>query len=551
MFGRIVGSGVPGSSKGARVGFERPRRKSKLLRGVLACALASTTLVAAACGGDSDGGSDGASNAEKPTLTLAYNTACTTIDPAVFGGYDKMYAYEPLVALDENEELAPALATEWEVAPGNESITFTLRDDAKFSDGTPVTAEAVKTWLDYKATVAGPVDNLLGGIESVEVVGDNQVKVTAKDPNPTIAAAFSPKGAAPFGMIVNPKAIERVKSGAKGYLERSTAGAGMYVLDPKQTVKDDHCTYVPNKHYYDQSKILWGKVVTRKITDANTMLAAMQAGEVDFGEGNSSTIDAARAAGLDVVYAPGRLQGIYFTDKDGERQPALADVRVRQALNYAVDRKAIASALFGKDAIPSSNPNPGSDGDDPETSDYYDYDPEKAKKLLAEAGYENGFTLKIAAPGSFLGPFKNLQLGQAVAADLAKVGVKVDLTETTNLEDYHASFKDGKYEGVSVIFGSDPTHLWYRNAMQNDGTISEPGWTDPASERMWREGLTASPEEAQQIWRDLMNRTIEQAFFLPVLSPGAYFYVGDRVDGVTTAHDAASFGPQDGWSPAE
>jgi peptide/nickel transport system substrate-binding protein len=514
-------------------------------------------LTAVGCGGGSDGGSggDGEPTATKPTetVTVGNNLGCTALDVAVStGGPDYEVAYEPLIRLEQNGELAPGLATSWTVKPGNKTITFTLRENARFSDGEPVTAQAVKTWLDYRTTVVSPLDNLMGPIASTRVISKFVVEATLEAPNPNMAMGFSNAMGSNWGFVASPRAIAKVKADPKSkYLGRQTAGAGQYVLDRKQTVLNDHCTYVPNKYYYDQSKIKWAKVVIKNVTDANTMLAGLQTGQIDVGQGESSTAAAAEAAGLKVIHTPGRLQGIYFFDHTGKLAPPLADVRVRQALNYAIDREKIATALFGEDAQPTSHPNPNTDGDDPSFDTYYDYNPEKAKQLLADAGYPNGFSFKVEAPGAWIGSFKTTQLAQAVSKYLAEVGVKMEITATSSLAVWQEALASKTYAGGSVIWGTNPTWAWYGLAMAPGGPLADQhGWEDPVSKKLWLKGRSAPPEEAAEIWRQLIKRTIEQAFFLPVLSPGFYSYVSDRVSGVEAVLDGA-FSPVDGWAPAQ
>ncbi|HEU4720620.1 MAG TPA: ABC transporter substrate-binding protein [Gemmatimonadaceae bacterium] len=516
-------------------------------------------MTLAACGGgDSDTGTGantgGGSGKPTETLTWAANVNCfegLDLGTGVPGGRDLLLTYEPLIRFTPQGELEPGLATSWEVAPGNKSITLQLREDARFSDGTPVTAEAVKTWLDYRNTIAGPFDGTLGRIEKVEVLGRHEVRITLVKPNPVFPRALSPAVGSNWGYVANPKAVAKAKANPRSdVLKKESHGAGAYVLVPSETVPGDHCTYVPNRHYFDQSRIRWAKVVTKNIPDSNTVLAALKTGQVDVGEGDSSTAPAAKAADLQVVYSQGRLQGITFFDKGGRLNPALADVRVRQALNYAVDRETITRSLFGPDAQPTSNPNPTSDGDDPETRDYYPYDPERARRLLADAGYPNGFTLRMSAPGAWIGPFKTTPLAQAVAGDLAKVGVRVELSSSANITADNADLASRRFEARSAIFGTNPTWVWYPLAMQPGGYLADQhGFVDPVTQRLWEQASVATEEEAAPLWKELVNRTIEQAYFIGVLSPGMYTYFGDRVGPVDAVQDGAQ-SPLD-WAPAE
>src|SRR5262249_44483319 len=175
-----------------------------------------------------------------------------------------------------------------------------------------------------------------------------------------------------------------------------TFGAGPYTLDPAQTVTGDHYTYVPNPRYHDKAAVHWKKVVVRIITDPQSMLNALKTGEVQVGNGDATTIGAARQAGLTIASAPLLWTGVTLADRGGKVARALADVRVRQALNYATDRKAIVNALFPGTGTPTSELTvPRGYGYDSALTNAYPYDPGKAMQLLAAAGYPHGFTLKI------------------------------------------------------------------------------------------------------------------------------------------------------------
>jgi peptide/nickel transport system substrate-binding protein len=138
-------------------------------------------------------------------------------------------------------------------------------------------------------------------------------------------------------------------------------------------------------YYYHHAAIRFSKVVVRVIPSPASMLEAMTTGQVDVAQGTTSTADAAAAfAGIDVLYASQAVGGLWFLDRSGTLSPPIADVRVRRALNYAIDRRAITESLIGRYGEPTSEVIT-TDGFDPEFQDYYEYDPARARALLAEA----------------------------------------------------------------------------------------------------------------------------------------------------------------------
>src|SRR5262249_14419897 len=136
-------------------------------------------------------------------------------------------------------------------------------------------------------------------------------------------------------------------------LANQTAGAGEYVYVPAESVVGNKYVLVPNKRYYNQSAIRFSKVVVRVIPSATTRFAAIRSGQLDAAEGDLTTVDSAKSAGLDVVSVLNGWAGIMILDRgpktpDGKQPNPLAKVEVRQALNYAIDRATITKAIVGE-----------------------------------------------------------------------------------------------------------------------------------------------------------------------------------------------------------
>jgi peptide/nickel transport system substrate-binding protein len=286
--------------------------------------------------------------------------------------------------------------------------------------------------------------------------------------------------------------------------------------------------------------------VTRDITDPNTQLAALRTGQVDIVDGDPSIADAVAAAGLRILVSHARRNYFGFFDHSGAVNPALAHVGVRQALNYAIDRKAITRALFGKIGTPTSSPLPFSGGDDPKYFDYYTYDPAKAKALLA-AGYPNGFTLKVLSIQGGIG-FKLDVVAQAVCKYLAAVDVKCDL-HLVPIGDFGAEYGSGTYDAWSGVSGGDTVWSWYALGLfTHHSQEDQHGWHDPVMDRLWIKASRATPERAHRGFQELLDRAITQAYYLPVCAPNVATYVSRRVAGVRRPV-LGSFQLLD-WSPA-
>jgi peptide/nickel transport system substrate-binding protein len=425
-------------------------------------------------------------------------------------------------------------------------MTLTLRRNARFSDGTPVDAQAVKASLEATRDASPQGLFGLGPIRSIEVPSKYVVRVTLKTPNPNFVFWMAREGAAGGSIVISPKAIAQWRANPRSPAWSSrTFGAGPYVVLPQETVIGSRCTYVPNKFYYDKSKQPWGKIVFRNISDPNAILAAMRTGELDVAFGSAPTAEAARAAGLTVLPIFGEISQMYFFIETGSRNPVFRDVRVRQAMNYAIDRKKIVSALFGTLARPTSSPSIGLEGNDPKFNDHYPYNPAKARSLLAQAGYPNGFTVKLATVGSWFPCCRTEEHTQAAIKDLAAVGIKVEIDIPVNSQQWLAIFSrrdldmySGPSNAVDFLSATPPGRNFN----------GEFYWKDPVMNQLWLKGLRLQGKALANIRRQLIMRAITQALYVPLLDTATPVFVGKRVKDVRSTIRQAIH-PED-WSPA-
>ena len=239
------------------------------------------------------------------------------------------------------------------VGTTNTEFSFTLRHDARFSDGTPVTASAVKAWLDYSYfKVKGYITSSLK-LGSVSTSGQWTVDLHLAAPNSAVPYLLSEPNM--FGLIGSPKAIAHASTLGVG-----TDGAGMYIAVPSQSIAGSIYIFKPNPYYYDQPKIHFSKVVVKVITSPTTMIEAIKSGQINVAAGDYTTVATAQAAGLNVVFAPSDFAQITILDRapktpDGSAANPLASIQVRQALNYAIDRAAVTKAIYGTYACRPTN----------------------------------------------------------------------------------------------------------------------------------------------------------------------------------------------------
>jgi peptide/nickel transport system substrate-binding protein len=415
---------------------------------------------------------------------------------------------------------------------------FTLRPGAKFSDGTPVTADAAVAWLRYFVKAKGIFSNVLGPEPKFTATGPLSVRVELKLPNPSLPLILSDQGSV-IGRIGSPKAAANPK-----LMDSGTYGAGPYMLQASSTVNGDHYTYVPNPYYWDKKAVHFKSIYLKVIANASTRLQAQQSGQYDVTIGDPATAAAAKKAGLEVATAP---QGHFYLSLDLKHNvgaPALKDVRVRQAMNYAIDRAGIAKALFGE----SSGPAYGfitQDNDTTSSNFKYDYDPAKAKQLMAAAGYSKGFTLSSIDTGTFFGKF-GTPLMNAVAQNFQAIGIKLESKSYPNLSAYATQvfkFKSAVDQSLGVI---TTTPAAYTQNVDPAAPVNFYG-NDPEIARDYRQAVTSTDPKAG--WDKVWQRYTKQAYTVPLVMYPALYYVSKKIGGVEVSAKHPSALPTE-WYPA-
>ena len=319
-------------------------------------------------------------------------------------------------------EVIPALAESWTISRDGTEYTFKLRSGVTFHDGTPFNADAVKFNFDrmldenhpYHNTGPFPLSFFFSAIQETAVVDSNTVKFTLDSPY----APFLSNLAYPTGLIVSPAAV--AAHGAD--FGRNPSGTGPFKFAEWRA---NEAVVVERNPGYWGSPAGTEAVVFRPITDANTRVAEMLAGGIDMMvEVPPASLSRFSGDGFSIVEQAG--PHVWFLILNAKEGP-FADVRVRQAANYAINKEAIVNDVLEGTADVAAGPTPpafawayNSD------LDPYPYDPAKARALLAEAGAEGAeLTFYVTEGGS--GMLDPVAMGTAIQADLAAVGLDVNI----------------------------------------------------------------------------------------------------------------------------
>jgi len=354
------------------------RRKAAGLAAVSALACVAIT----ACGGGSSGSGASGSTSSGATLTMAVPSGITTLNPIQNGtGIPNQQflqpAYDSLIIRTPSGQLVPELATAWSYSDGNRQFHMTLRSGVKFSNGQPMTAQSVADWIMWFKKSNGLFSSRFADVTSVTVSGPLTLTMNLSQSDAAWPTSFVQDR---YGFVVCPQGIANPKM-----LGTQTCGAGPYALDPSQTVSGTKYVYTPNKYYWNKPAVHWQKIVVQAISDPNAVVAALASGQVNVAVGSSQTASAARSAGQDVVSAPELWDALEILDRGDT--PPLSNLKVRQALEYAVNRGVVTKAVFGQYAQPNTSMLvSGLPGYSASQGIQYSYDPARAKTLLAQAG---------------------------------------------------------------------------------------------------------------------------------------------------------------------
>lgn len=393
----------------------------------------------------SDGGTDGEAEAEasgEQVLVFARGGDSESLDPSstTDGESSRVtrQVLEGLLEFDkESFDLLPGLAHDWEVSEDGLNYTFFLEEGVTFHDGTPFNAEAVKTnferWADpeheYAFTDDGYVYSMYGTmfggfkgdenhvIKEINVVNENEIEFVLNQP---LGYFLQNMGMSYFG-INSPAALEEYGAG----INENPVGTGPFKF--VSWSKDDSIVLEKFEDYRKDGLPKLDRVVFEVIPDNAARLIALRSGEIDIMDGLNPD-DAAGVESEDGLVLHTRAENNFgYVGFNTQKEP-LDNKELRQAINYAIDKQAIADALYAGYAVPAKNPLPPSYMGYNDEVEGYEYDLDKAKELLAEAGYEDGleielWTMPVARP--YMPDPETVS--QIVQNNLAEIGIEVTI----------------------------------------------------------------------------------------------------------------------------
>lgn len=479
----------------------------------MAALAAATAIVAVALSGCTGGGSSTGPSSESGSGTLtigtivasttfaANNTAWANESPYLQAVYDTLLHAEP------DGSVVPWLATEWSYNEDNTVLTMKLRDDVTFTDGTKFDASVAAQNLLRFRDGTSPQKAYLATLADAKAIDATTLQLDLSAPNPSLLSFLSQ----------NPGLQQSPATFGAPDEKTNPVGTGPYTLDTGATVVGSSYVFTKNPDYWAPEQQHYAKIVMNVYSTPTAILNAIKGRQINGAPlTDNSTIAQVEGAGYTANGQQLNFFGLLLFDRDGTLEPALGDVRVRQAINYAFDRDAMLQAVGqGYGDVTSSIFSPDSSGFDESSDTYYDYDPEKAKDLLAEAGYGDGDITLTMPTSSGFSPATYALTKQY----LGDVGIKVEevnVAPTSFLGDLLAA----KYASTVMQLKAAPTS-WETLTLD---VLPTAGWNPFRTEDATVAELAAiiqsgTEDEAAAAAKELNQYIVEQAWFAPLYRP--------------------------------
>jgi peptide/nickel transport system substrate-binding protein len=477
-------------------------------RTLAAATVAVLTLGVAACGGSSSsssGTSGGGSGGDAATLTLGVITPVTT-----FSAQDMEFAnqspygqavYDTLLKAQPDGTIVPNLATEWAYNADNTVLTMTLRSDVTFTDGTKFDASAAAQNLIRFRDGASPNKSFLAAMKDAKAVDATHLEITLTAADPALLNYLTQNA----GYQESPAAFTSPD------IKTTPVGSGPYTLDTANTVVGSSYAFVKNPKYWDPSSVHYNNLVLKVFVDPTAMLNAVKGGQLNGAKLiNNDALDQVTGAGYTLNPFELDWMGLLLLDRDGTMNPALKDLKVRQAINYAFDSAGLLKALGKGHGTQTAQIFPTSSaGYDPSLDSRYAYDPAKAKQLLADAGYPNGFTLDMpSTPGL---PASTWTL---IGQQLKDVGITANFTDAGN--NFIADVLAPKYAATWLQLQQDPDWQLITFAITPTATFNPFKYTNPEVAALIQAVHEAKTEaESGTAVKALNAYIVENAWFAP------------------------------------
>lgn len=467
-----------------------------------------TALTLTACAGgtpDGGGGEPGGGEPGGGNLTLTTVLAPVTFDPAgsEWGGRAPFYqaVYDTLLLATPEGTVEPWLASEWAYNDDNTELTLTLRDDVVFSDGSELTAALVVENLERFKNGTSPNAGYLAGVSGFEAPDEATVVIALGAPDPAMLSNLTRDA----GLVAAESSFDTAD------LATTPVGSGPYVLDAASTVTGTSYSFTKNPDYWNPDVQHYDSLTINVLSDPTAQVNAVRAGEANVvALLNNDGLSEVEAAGWSTNPNEINFQGLLLLDRAGTTNSALGDVRVRQAINYAFDREGLLVALQAGLGTVTTQVFPAqSDAYDSELDSFYSYDPEKAKELLAEAGYADGLTINLPTIAGFGATTATL-----INQQLSDIGITVEDTEVP-VGNFIGDLLAPKFPAAFMSLEQNPDWQLIQFMISPTALFNPYKYADPQVDEYLEQIQFGDDETRSSAVKELNAYIVEQAWFAP------------------------------------
>lgn len=477
------------------------------------------------------------------TLVMALSAEPDFLDPTLARSLYSRYVFsamcEKLYDVDKNAQIVPQLATKLPQTSGDgKTLTIKLRTGVRFADGTDFNSEAVKTTLQRDLTNPQSARATeLGPISGIDTPAPDTVVIHLKTPFAPLPAALADRA----GMIMSPAALKKLGD------KFSNAPVCVGPFKFAKRVPQNSIDVVKDPNYYDANKVHLDRISWHILTDASIRAANLRSGDVQVADTISpQDVDKlSQEPGLSVLrslslgyqgltFNIGNVNGVGTPPKQIDR-PDAKDARVRQALEYAIDRKGLVKAVFNDKYDVACTPiSPTTQYSSPAAQKCRPHDPAKAKQLLKEAGVQTPYKITMLETNT---P-ESLRLAQALQAMVKDGGfeLKVQPVEFTSLLDQQDA---GDFDLIQLGWSGrvDPDQN-ITNFVGTGGSLNVSGYSNPALDKLLAQGReTNALAQRRKLYGDVVGKLQEDDALIYLYRQANLTGVSDKVKGVQVFPD--------------
>ncbi|WP_289890132.1 ABC transporter substrate-binding protein [Virgibacillus pantothenticus] len=439
------------------------------------------------------------------TVRIAMSTEVDNLDPYQSAATDTMSmmdnVYDGLLDTDEAGELVPAIAESYDISEDGLVYTFKLKENVTFHDGSELTAEDVKYSYEKLAGLSGeePISSQYEVIEKIEAPSDFEVVITLKEKNSAFLAAN----------------IRPILPADYDNHSEKPIGTGPFKFAEYKVGQE--LRLVKNEDYYNDKKIPnMDEVLFKIMPDPESAILAMQSGEIDVIPGISSQGKEQLGDTIETVSAPQNMVQLMALNNQVE---PLNNINVRKAINLAIDKDMIIDMVAEGDGVKlGSNFSPSMQVYYQEgLEDTYQTNIDEAKKLLAEAGYPDGFNLELTVPSDYQ---FHVDTAQVITEQLAQVGIQVEIKLMEFSTWLEKVYNDAQYESTIIGFTGklDPYEILRRYVSDYNNNFVQ--YENEAYDKLIHDALSATDEaEMADIYKQAQTMLAEEAASVFIMDP--------------------------------